>query len=57
MPQNDAPTGVRLRRLAQELDNLADDCDQFARTAGRVEQRIAEGERISRAVWQAVRGG
>ena len=57
MAQHDAPTGDRLRRLAHELENLAADCDQPAHTAGRVEQRIAEGERISKAVWQAVRGG
>lgn len=57
MAQHHAPTGDRLRCLAHGLENFADDCDQPARTAGRVEQRIAEGERISKAVWQAVRGG
>lgn len=52
----EAPTGDRLRQLANELENLADDCDQPARTAERVERRIAEGERIAQAVWGAVRG-
>jgi len=57
MAHQDAPAAVRLRQLAYELENLADDCDQPARTTERVERRIAEGERISKAVWHAVRGG
>lgn len=56
MAHHDAPTGDRLRRLAHELENLADDCDQPARTADRVERRIAEAERIAQAVWGVVRG-
>ena len=56
MAHQDAPTGVRLRRLAHELENLADDCDQPARTTERIERRIAEGERIAQAVWGVVRG-
>jgi len=47
----------RLERLSRDLHSLRFRCDEPARSAGEVERRVAEGERIAAAIRAVFRGG
>jgi hypothetical protein len=46
----------RLERLSRDLHSLRFRCGEPARSAGEVERRVAEGERIAAAIRAVFRG-